>query len=206
MGTVGWLLVVAIGIALGFGVGRLWPGSAARLTELERERDAAREDLKNYRQEVGAHFEATAGLFDKVTADYRSLYEHLATGARQLGAIRGEPVELPLAEPERRRLAQSLSADSAAAPSATATPGMPPSEAAAPEAPQSELGTPTVDLPGEAPAAPASPEEEPPARLRFVDKDDPAAQDPDEGADESVTADEPQEPLLEETDRKAASG
>lgn len=105
MGTVGWLLVVAIGIALGFSVGRLWPGSTAKVAELERERDAARTELKTYRQDVSAHFEATAELFDKVTADYRGLYEHLAVGARQLGAIRGEPVELPLAEPEMRRLA-----------------------------------------------------------------------------------------------------
>jgi uncharacterized protein len=105
MGTLGWLLVVAVGIALGFSVGRLWPGTTARITELERERDGAREDLKTYRQEVTRHFETTAALFDKVTADYRGLYEHLAGGARQLGAIRGESVEMPLAEPERRRLA-----------------------------------------------------------------------------------------------------
>jgi uncharacterized protein len=106
MGTVGWLLVVAVGVALGFSAGRLWPGTSAKITELERERDAAREDLNTYREEVGAHFETTAELFDKVTADYRGLYEHLAIGARQLGAIRGEAVESPsLAEPERRRLA-----------------------------------------------------------------------------------------------------
>jgi uncharacterized protein len=105
MGTVGWILVVLVGIALGFSVGRLWPGSAARVTELERERDAAREDLRDYRQNVSTHFERTAELFDKVTADYRGLYEHLALSARQLGAIRGEAVEPPLAEPERRQLA-----------------------------------------------------------------------------------------------------
>ena len=107
MGTVGWLLVVAVGIALGFSVGRLWPGSAAKITELQRERDAAREDLQTYRQDVSGHFERTAELFDKVTADYRGLYEHLATSARRLGAIKGESVEAPpLAEPERRRLAE----------------------------------------------------------------------------------------------------
>jgi uncharacterized protein len=107
MGTVGWLLVVAVGIALGFSVGRLWPGSAARLNALEEERDAAREDLETYRQEVSAHFARTAHLFDKVTADYRGLYEHLATGSRQLGALRGESVELPQAPPEARRLART---------------------------------------------------------------------------------------------------
>jgi uncharacterized protein len=63
--------------------------------------------VKNYRADVSQHFERTAELFDKVTADYRSLYEHLAMSARQLGAIPGESgrsVEARLAEPEQRRL------------------------------------------------------------------------------------------------------
>ena len=106
MGTVGWLLTVAVAIALGYSVGRLWPGSAARLTALERERDAAREDLRIYREEVSSHFERTAELFDKVTADYRGLYEHLSMSARQLGAIRGEAEDRTLARPEQRRLAE----------------------------------------------------------------------------------------------------
>lgn len=110
MGTVGWLLVVAVGIALGFSVGRLWPGAAAKFTQLQRERDAAREDLRNYRKDVSVHFERTAELFDKVTADYRGLYEHLALSARQLSAIRGESAEAPLAEPEQRRLAEPAAA------------------------------------------------------------------------------------------------
>ena len=119
MGTLGWLLVVAVGIALGFSVGRLWPGSAAKITELERERDAAREDLQMYRQDVSTHFERTAHLFDKVTADYRGLYEHLAVGARQLGAIPGESVEARLAEPEQRRLGIAVAAAGAAAAATT---------------------------------------------------------------------------------------
>jgi uncharacterized membrane-anchored protein YhcB (DUF1043 family) len=122
MGTIGWLLVVAVGIALGFSVGRLWPGSAAKITELERQRDAAREDLRNYRQDVSSHFERTAQLFDKVTADYRSLYEHLAVGARQLGAIPGESVEARLAEPEQRRLEIAVAAAGATAAAAAQNP------------------------------------------------------------------------------------
>jgi uncharacterized protein len=122
MGTLGWLLVVAVGIALGFGIGRTWPGSAAKLTELERQRDAAREDLQTYRQDVSSHFERTAELFDKVTADYRGLYEHLALGARQLSAIRGEAVEQRLAEPEQRRLATAVTEPSTAEPPAAEPP------------------------------------------------------------------------------------
>jgi uncharacterized membrane-anchored protein YhcB (DUF1043 family) len=119
MGTLGWLLVVAVGIALGFSVGRLWPGSAAKITELERQRDAAREDLRTYREDVSNHFERTAQLFDKVTADYRGLYEHLAVGARRLGAIPGESVEARLAEPEQRRLGTAIGAAGAAAAATT---------------------------------------------------------------------------------------
>lgn len=107
MGTVGWLLVIAVGIALGFSLGRLWPGQAARITELERERDEARDDLRAYRQDVSMHFERTAQLFDKVTHDYRNLYDHLALSARQLSAIPGES-EARLAEPELRQLGPVL--------------------------------------------------------------------------------------------------
>ena len=145
MGTLGWLLVVAVAIALGFSVGRMWPGSAAKLTELERQRDAAREDLQTYRQDVSSHFERTAELFDKVTADYRGLYEHLALGARQLSAIRGEAVEQRLADPEQRRLATAVA------------------EAPAAEAPVAEPDT------GD---TPPQPDEEP---QPVTESDDPAA-------------------------------
>jgi uncharacterized protein len=110
MSTLGWLFLVGIGIALGYGVGRRWPGSAEKITHLERERDAAREDLAAYRRDVSSHFERTAQLFDKVTADYRGLYEHLAQGSRQLSAIRGEAIDAPLVQPEGRRLAATAPA------------------------------------------------------------------------------------------------
>jgi len=129
MSTVGWLLVVAVGIALGFSAGRLWPGSAAKLTSLERERNAAREDLQTYRQEVSEHFERTAELFDKVTTDYRDLYEHLARSERQLGAIRGESAGSSLAQPEQRRLGANPGAAAAAESAASAAEATPPSAA-----------------------------------------------------------------------------
>ena len=116
MGTMAWLALVAVGIAFGFGIGRLWPGRKTKLAELEQERDQARQELGSYREEVGAHFARTAELFDKVTADYRGLYEHLALSARQLGAIRGETAARPLKEPEQRRLGPAGSATAAAPP------------------------------------------------------------------------------------------
>jgi uncharacterized membrane-anchored protein YhcB (DUF1043 family) len=104
VGTIGWLALIAVGIALGVGIGRAWPVRTAKMAELEREKDQARNELGQYREEVSAHFERTAELFDKVTADYRSLYEHLALSARQLGAIEGESTPQPLEKPEQRRL------------------------------------------------------------------------------------------------------
>jgi uncharacterized protein len=160
MGTLGWLLVVATGIALGFSVGRLWPGSAAKLSALERERDAAREEFEAYRQEVSTHFARTAHLFDKVTADYRGLYEHLAMGSRQLGAIRGEPVELPLAKPEGRRLAKTEPEPPAA------EPPPPADEVSGPAGPLTDVpltDVPPPDfLPPDSPPGDVPPSDEPP--------------------------------------------
>ena len=122
MGTLGWVLVVIVGIALGFSIGKFWPGSAKKMAELERDRDLARQDLQAYREDVNKHFARTAELFDKVTADYRGLYEHLAVGARQLGAIRGESTRQPLAEPEQRRLASTTAATAATSEAAAQQP------------------------------------------------------------------------------------
>jgi uncharacterized protein len=137
MSIVGWLLLVGVGIALGYGLGRRWPGSAEKITHLERERDAAREDLAAYRRDVSSHFERTAQLFDKVTADYRGLYEHLAQGSRQLSAIRGEAIDAPLVQPEGRRLA-------------AITPPREPADAAPPESANREI-TAANDSGGEVP-------------------------------------------------------
>ena len=104
MDTIGWLALIAVGIALGVAIGRAWPVRTAKMAQLEQEKEQARNELGQYREEVSAHFERTAELFDKVTADYRSLYEHLALSARQLGAIEGESTPRPLEQPEQRRL------------------------------------------------------------------------------------------------------
>jgi uncharacterized membrane-anchored protein YhcB (DUF1043 family) len=122
VGTIGWLALIAVGIALGVGIGRAWPVRTAKMAELEREKDQARNELGQYREEVSAHFERTAELFDKVTADYRSLYEHLALSARQLGAIEGESTPRPLEQPEQRRLGPSATPQTADARETSETP------------------------------------------------------------------------------------
>jgi uncharacterized membrane-anchored protein YhcB (DUF1043 family) len=122
VGTIGWLALIAVGIALGVGIGRAWPVRTAKMAELEREKDQARNELGQYREEVSAHFERTAELFDKVTADYRSLYEHLALSARQLGAIEGESTPQPLEKPEQRRLGAVATPETPDAPETSETP------------------------------------------------------------------------------------
>ena len=199
MGTVGWLLVVAVGVALGFSAGRLWPGTSAKITELERQRDAAREDLNTYREEVGTHFEKTAELFDKVTADYRGLYEHLAIGARQLGAIKGEAVEAPsLAEPEQRRLA-AIEPN----PVSESDPEEPPAE-------DSVEATESQQAPDE--ETPKQPEQKPPEskspETQVTDEDEvrkPGADEPPSGEAAEARDEEPEASPEDDARRRAAA-
>lgn len=55
-----------------------------RTRQLEQDLDAARNELGGYRQDVNRHFLKTSLLFNKLTDDYREVYEHLATGAQKL--------------------------------------------------------------------------------------------------------------------------
>lgn len=149
MGTLAWLLVVAVGIALGFSVGKFWPGSTRRITNLEEELATARSALQTYRQDVSTHFERTAELFDKVTADYRGLYDHLALSARQLGAIRGEAVELPLAEPGRLRLGSLDTPATEQRQDAVAPPAKAHTDVTPPTAQRQEAADPPAEAPTE---------------------------------------------------------
>jgi uncharacterized protein len=142
MGTILWLCLVAAGLAVGVALGRLWPLDALRAKTLEAERDGARADLVAYREQVSEHFQRTGELFDRITTDYRSLYEHLATGATEL--CQAPPKDVLQAEPERR----SLKHDSAAAAAALAAGAT--ASAAADEA----VEVAGSGLPEESPAAP----------------------------------------------------
>jgi len=74
------LLVLACGIV----VGRLTGAAARRVGELEVELERARQDSARYRAQVNQHFVKTAELLGVMTASYRSVYEHLADGAKAL--------------------------------------------------------------------------------------------------------------------------
>ncbi len=102
MSTFSWLFVLLVAILVSFVAGRMAAPRTGRLKSLEQERDAANAELRRYREEVSAHFEKTATLFNEVTGSYRNLYEHLAEGSQRLGL--GPDAHLLQTSPERRRL------------------------------------------------------------------------------------------------------
>jgi uncharacterized protein len=109
--TPAWILVLFVGTVLAFIGGRLSAPATDRLKRLEEERDRSTSDLKNYQREVDEHFEQTGQLFDQLTGDYRSLYEHLASGANRLGVSDRRQALANL--PEMQRLAAAYARDEA---------------------------------------------------------------------------------------------
>lgn len=106
-----YLLLVVAGVVIGIAVGRL-SSDRQRIGKVEAERDAATQALADYRQQVTDHFQHTGELFDRITADYRSLYEHLASGATELCDVPRHDVLQ--SEPERRRLTEPTETDAGA--------------------------------------------------------------------------------------------
>ncbi|MBT00293.1 MAG: DUF1043 domain-containing protein [Oceanospirillaceae bacterium] len=75
------LVGVAVGLVIGYLLGRGGEGKKQQLTE---ELDNARAELARYKDEVTEHFETTAELVNGLTDQYRRVHQHLATGAQSL--------------------------------------------------------------------------------------------------------------------------
>jgi uncharacterized membrane-anchored protein YhcB (DUF1043 family) len=94
-----------VAVAIGFGIGRRSSEAAERARGLEAELDAeraaleralsekrsadeelaaAREESERYRRQVVQHFYGTSDQLRSLTLRYRELFEHLASGAREL--------------------------------------------------------------------------------------------------------------------------
>ncbi len=98
----GWWTQLAIGIGLflaglaaGITAARLG-ASGKRFRRLDAALREAREREQHYRESVAAHFGRTSEIFRDLSGQYRSLYTHLAEGARTLctddvPAVRFEP-------------------------------------------------------------------------------------------------------------------
>lgn len=113
-----WALPVLLiaGLAIGFFIGRSSSAGVKRSLQLDQELRETREELERYRNRVVEHFSTTADLFNRMTADYRAVYEHLARGAQQLAgnqiprleAIASASAERPIEEPPAGGIAEGL--------------------------------------------------------------------------------------------------
>lgn len=95
------------GLVIGFLVGRSSSAGIQRSVQLDQELRESRVELERYRGRVVEHFTTTAELVNRMTADYRAVYEHLASGAHNLAgnqvphieaitsARKNEPLEPP---------------------------------------------------------------------------------------------------------------
>lgn len=88
-------LAGAAGWGLGF-VGTRRSARAARLRELEQELEEARRELASYRERVAGHFTETSKHLRDLALQYRTVYEHLADGARTLCPDAAVPIEAGL--------------------------------------------------------------------------------------------------------------
>jgi uncharacterized membrane-anchored protein YhcB (DUF1043 family) len=83
-GLFGGVALLAVGVVLGL----IGTGGEARerkrVRELEDELRRLRDQQERYRASVAQHFGRTSDIFRSLTGDYRTLYSHLADGARTL--------------------------------------------------------------------------------------------------------------------------
>ncbi len=82
-----WLILASmfgVGGILGYVLGRSKGDNHQKIRELESSLSDGKKELESYRTEVAQHFGKTAELFNKLTTDYREVYEHLAASSETL--------------------------------------------------------------------------------------------------------------------------
>jgi len=97
------LVVAALAVAVAFAAGlyfgrRRARHDAERARELEDRLQLAEDEMNRYRADVSEHFGATSKLLRDLTLQYRSVYEHLAEGARTLCPEADSLLPMSLAE------------------------------------------------------------------------------------------------------------
>jgi len=75
------LLALGAGLAVGWTMGTRKRSNRDVVIELETRLERALESRADYEAEVAEHFGQTAQLLNKLTDDYRAVYNHLAAGA-----------------------------------------------------------------------------------------------------------------------------
>lgn len=88
------LVLVIVAFAAGVFAGKVIAPNAARIKALESKLENQDKDHQTYKDSVAEHFSKSANLFGDMTEKYRSLHEHLSTGATELCERRSVPREL----------------------------------------------------------------------------------------------------------------
>ncbi len=78
------LLSLGVGLACGWLLGIRRKSKRNVILDLEARLERAIESRADYEAEVAEHFATTAQLLNRMTRDYREVYNHLATGADSL--------------------------------------------------------------------------------------------------------------------------
>ena len=78
------LISFAFGLAGGIAGAYLVTGNRQRIRELESSLVSEQQQFHDYREQVSQHFMKTSDLVQKMTASYRDVYEHLASGSQTL--------------------------------------------------------------------------------------------------------------------------
>jgi len=102
------LLAMGAGLAVGWTMGTRKRGNRDQIIELETRLERALESRADYEADVAEHFGQTAQLLNKLTNDYRAVYNHLASGADKL--CDGE-VTIPPASLERQETGAEIPAN-----------------------------------------------------------------------------------------------
>lgn len=111
MAWLGAIIVLAVGGVAGFFTARQIKDK--RTLELEQQLADTKNQLGEYQGDVNRHFLKTSLLFNKLTDDYREVYEHLATGAQKLCNEKARITALDL--PEAKILSAAVIASTTAA-------------------------------------------------------------------------------------------
>lgn len=79
------IIGAVVGLFIGYMVGRRSAPGSEQMRDLEKELSAARSAKASLESKVDAHFSDTATKMNALTENYRGVYEHLASGAAELG-------------------------------------------------------------------------------------------------------------------------
>jgi len=94
--------ILTIGAAAGYFLANFY--FTRHRDRLQEDLTKTRAELDEYRKSVDRHFIKTSQLFNRLTDNYREIYEHLAVGAQDLCSQTAKDAAPHLEQPETRHL------------------------------------------------------------------------------------------------------